>query len=130
METQWEDKEKIITRYVVFMNDLINTSEDVARLRRRGIIANKLGSDEDVARLWNTVTVPATDIPCYEKIDTVSESINGYRRKWWRVLWAQFWSAHCSKPWLVASLLGGISLLSLTVVQVVCLFNNCSNSGE
>ncbi|XP_057829755.2 putative UPF0481 protein At3g02645 [Cryptomeria japonica] len=130
METQWEDKEKIITRYAVFMNDLINTSEDVARLRRRGIIANKLGSDEDVARLWNSVTVPATDIPSYEKIDMVSDSINAYRRKWWRVLWAQFWNAHCSKPWLVASLLGGISLLSLTVVQVVCLFNNCSNSGE
>ncbi|XP_057859723.2 putative UPF0481 protein At3g02645 [Cryptomeria japonica] len=130
METQWEDKEKIITRYAVFKKDLINTSEEVARLKRRGIIANKLGTDEDVTRLWKTVTDPATDIPCYEKIDTVSESINSYRRKWWRVLWAKFWSAHCSKPWLVASLLGGISLLSLTVVQVVCLFNNCSNSGE
>ncbi|GLJ20027.1 hypothetical protein SUGI_0363180 [Cryptomeria japonica] len=90
METHWEDTEKVITRYVVFMNDLISTSLDVARLRTEGIIVNKLGSDDDVARMWNSVTIPATGIPKYDQIDTACTKINAYRRKWWRVLWSQF----------------------------------------
>ncbi|GLJ43013.1 hypothetical protein SUGI_0892670 [Cryptomeria japonica] len=125
METHRVDSEKIITRYVVLMNDLVNTTADVSRLRQEGIISNKLGSDEDVARLCNSVTIPATDIPSYGPIDAASSSINAYRKKGLKILWAQFRRVHCSKPWLLASLLGGISLLLLTVVQVVCLFHSC-----
>ncbi|GLJ36288.1 hypothetical protein SUGI_0728500 [Cryptomeria japonica] len=28
-----------------------------------------------------------------------NNQINGYVKKWWKVLWAQFRMAHCSKPW-------------------------------
>lgn len=119
-----QDEEKPITRYAILMNDLINTSGDVGILRREEIITSKLGSDDEIAQLWNSM-ITSTEMPRYDPIDQVAESINAYRKKWWKVLWAQFIMVHCSKPWLFLSLVGGLILLGLTGVQVFCLFESC-----
>ncbi|MBA0877948.1 hypothetical protein Goshw_011868 [Gossypium schwendimanii] len=39
--------------YVVFIDDLINTSKDVELLRKSGIIDNLLGNDEAVTQMFN-----------------------------------------------------------------------------
>ncbi|XP_059064924.1 putative UPF0481 protein At3g02645, partial [Cryptomeria japonica] len=119
-----QDEEKPITRYAILMNDLINTSGDVGILRREGIITSKLGSDDEIAQLWNSM-ITSTEMPRYDPIDKVAESINVYRKKWWKILWAQFIMVHCSKPWLFLSLMGGFILLGLTAIQVFCIFELC-----
>ncbi|GAB2282599.1 hypothetical protein Dimus_017137 [Dionaea muscipula] len=43
----------IITSYVVFMDNLINSGEDVSHLHSCGIIENCLGNDAEVADLFN-----------------------------------------------------------------------------
>jgi hypothetical protein len=42
-----------ITAYVIFMDNIIDTARDVALLREKGVIVNRLGSDEEIADLFN-----------------------------------------------------------------------------
>ncbi|XP_059064926.1 putative UPF0481 protein At3g02645 [Cryptomeria japonica] len=119
-----QNEQKPITRYALLMNDLVNTSGDVGILRREGIITSSLGSDDEIAQLWNFM-VTATEMPRYDSIDKACEFINRYRKQLWKVLWAQFVMLHCSKPWLFLSLLAGVTFLLLTLVQVICLFQSC-----
>ncbi|KAJ7976674.1 hypothetical protein O6P43_006424 [Quillaja saponaria] len=44
-----------VTSYVCFMDSLIDTPEDVKELRSNGILLNFLGSDEQVADLFNEI---------------------------------------------------------------------------
>lgn len=41
------------TIYIIFLNDIVNTSEDVSLLRRNGIIGHMYGSDQEVACPFN-----------------------------------------------------------------------------
>ncbi|KAF7815017.1 UPF0481 protein [Senna tora] len=44
-----------VTSYIFFMDNIIHHDVDVAILHRKGIIVNALGSDKDVAKLFNTL---------------------------------------------------------------------------
>ncbi|KAL7169265.1 hypothetical protein ACSBR2_034330 [Camellia fascicularis] len=50
-----QDKPKYFTDYTSFMNQLINTKEDVSQLRRYEVLDNWLGDDEEVALLFNNL---------------------------------------------------------------------------
>eukprot|EP01018_Ginkgo_biloba_P007520 Gb_28782 [translate_table: standard] len=118
-------KEKGITRYAHMMNELVDTSKDVGVLRKAGIITCRLGSDEQVAQLLNSLT-ESTWRSYFGPIDKASKDVKEYYGNKWNILWAQFREANCSKPWLLASGVAATILLLLTVTQVVCLFVTCS----
>ncbi|MBA0742794.1 hypothetical protein Gogos_015815 [Gossypium gossypioides] len=42
-----------ITSYMCLLDSLINEAEDVKEMRDTGILYNRLGSDEEVAKLFN-----------------------------------------------------------------------------
>eukprot|EP01018_Ginkgo_biloba_P000853 Gb_15961 [translate_table: standard] len=124
MALEISSQEKPITRYAIFMNDLINNSRDVSIFRKYDIIVNQLGSDEEAAKLWNCIT-KSMGSPAFRPIDDAAKQVNAYRKRKLKVLWAQFRMIHCSEPWVVVSVVAATFLLLMTVVQVACLFHSC-----
>ncbi|PIN08119.1 hypothetical protein CDL12_19312 [Handroanthus impetiginosus] len=114
---------KDITSYVIFMDNLINTPNDVDLLVKHGIIKNQLGESKVVAELFNNLykeVVTETDNFYFAKL---CEDLNAYSRdpfhefksKWfrWRMMLRR-------DPWSFISLLAAGVLLVLTVIQTGC----------
>ncbi|MQM14283.1 hypothetical protein Taro_047213 [Colocasia esculenta] len=106
------------TSYGVFMDNIINTEDDVAVLRRHGIIAcNKLGSDEEVAKMFNILCKGTHLNYKHHNNFQVFEEVKGYceftHHRWRAILVRKYFS----NPWSIISLLAGIILLSLTATQ-------------
>eukprot|EP01018_Ginkgo_biloba_P000848 Gb_37283 [translate_table: standard] len=118
-------EDKAVTRYVLFMRNLISTGTDVSILENEGIITNKLGSDDEASQLFNSIT-KSIQSTAYAPIDYAEKGISIYCQRKWQVLWAQFWMIDCSQPWLVVSFVAATILLLMTAAQVVCLFHSCT----
>ncbi|MQL87526.1 hypothetical protein Taro_020067 [Colocasia esculenta] len=105
------------TSYAVFMDNIIDTEIDVAILKKYEIIESKLGSDEEVAKMFNTLC-KGTHLN-YEKHSNASlfSDLNAYfdvpHHKWRASLKITYFS----NPWSIISLLAGIVLLFFTAVQ-------------
>ncbi|GAB4859552.1 hypothetical protein Ancab_011020 [Ancistrocladus abbreviatus] len=107
----------MITCYVIFMDNLINTAEDVAHLRRHGIIEHMLGSDTEVADLINR--------SCHEVVFDLDDSylseltgqVNTYYKQRWNTWKATLWHKYFNNPWTIMSLTAAVFLLVLTFTQ-------------
>ncbi|KAK3412076.1 hypothetical protein EUGRSUZ_I00854 [Eucalyptus grandis] len=119
-----------ITSYVIFMHNLINSSEDVRYLYNRGIINHCLGSDAEVADLFNLLCQEvAFDIEDSYLVD-VSYEVNLYckwkstscrasiARKWnaWRAILE---NKYFDNPWSIISFMAAVVLLVLTFLQAL-----------
>ncbi|PIN22671.1 hypothetical protein CDL12_04616 [Handroanthus impetiginosus] len=118
---------KDITSYVILMDSLINTPDDVLLLVNHGIIKNELGESEVIAELFNSLykeVVTETDEFYFAGL---CNDLNVYSRdpfhefksksfRWRRMLRRDYFS----NPWSLISLLAGSVLLILTVIQAVC----------
>ncbi|KAL3722055.1 hypothetical protein ACJRO7_034412 [Eucalyptus globulus] len=123
-----------ITSYVMFMHNLINSFEDVRYLCKRQIINHCLGSDAEVADLFNLL--------CQEVVFDIQDSylrevcikvIDYYRWKHislhisWRASIAQKWNAwrailknkYFDNPWSIISFMAATVLLVLTFLQAL-----------
>ncbi|PIN08118.1 hypothetical protein CDL12_19311 [Handroanthus impetiginosus] len=118
---------KDITSYVILMDSLINTPDDVVLLVNRGIIKNELGESEAIADIFNNLykeVVTETDELyfanlCYNVNVYSPDSFHELKSKCfrWRVMLRR---DYFSNPWSFISLLAGSVLLILTVIQTVC----------
>ncbi|CAA6654007.1 unnamed protein product [Spirodela intermedia] len=105
------------TSYCVFMDNIINTAGDVAILRSRGILESKLGSDAEVANLFNNLC-RGTHLKydkhynkeIFEKVVTFSE----FAHHKWR---ASLVHNYFSNPWAMFSVLAGFLLIALAGIQ-------------
>ncbi|XP_077239937.1 UPF0481 protein At3g47200-like [Tasmannia lanceolata] len=111
--------ETFFTAYAVFMDSIINTRDDVQILEEKGIIENLLGSDKEVAKIFNTI---CNDVYFNVKDSYLSEFFNEVSiycandRNKWR---AKLMHDYFSNPWSVISLAAATVLLALTLVQTV-----------
>ncbi|KAF8015746.1 hypothetical protein BT93_H1316, partial [Corymbia citriodora subsp. variegata] len=105
------------TDYVAFMDCLINTSNDVRVLRRKGIIKNYLGDDEVVAQMFNKIGdhVAISNFH-YSKIFL---KVNTYCAKPWNTWMAKLRRDYFHSPWAIFSVLAAIVLLFLAIAQTV-----------
>ncbi|KAJ1386384.1 hypothetical protein SESBI_40819 [Sesbania bispinosa] len=71
-----------VTSYVFFMSTIIDNIMDVALLNRRGILINVLGSDKDVAKLFNSLCKDIT-VDHQGVLDEVKMSLSNYCKKPW-----------------------------------------------
>ncbi|XP_043714411.1 UPF0481 protein At3g47200-like [Telopea speciosissima] len=102
-----------ITSYALLMDYLINSAEDVAFLRSRGIIKNHLGDDDKVSTLFNNLCneISANHF-CYDDLCVkVHEYYNSPYNKWKETLRRDY----CNSPWTIISVIAAILLLLLTV---------------
>ncbi|CDY28978.1 BnaA02g24980D [Brassica napus] len=67
-----------ITSYIIFMDNLINSSEDVSYLHHCGIIEHWLGSDSEVADLFNRLCKEVVFDPQDSYLSQLSSEVNRY----------------------------------------------------
>ncbi|KAF8010444.1 hypothetical protein BT93_J1162 [Corymbia citriodora subsp. variegata] len=107
-----------VTSYVTFMDRIINDEQDVALLHTEGIIQNNLGSDEDVAKLFNSLCTDVT-LPSNVRLEAVRGSIDEYRNKSWNKSRAYLNRTYFKNPWTILSLAAAMFLFALTIIQTV-----------
>lgn len=114
----------VFTRYTELMNGIIDTNEDAKLLREKGIILNRLKSDEEVANLWNGMSksVRLTKVPF---LDKVIEDVNKYYNGRWKIKIVKFIKLYVFSSWKFLTLLAAILLLFLTTLQAFCSVYRC-----
>ena len=91
---------KYFTTYVAFMGCLIHNSKDVEILSRKEIIANWLGSDEDLAATYNKIGRELTVYPNDFYLAGVCEDINRYcERDWPKRIASLVHDYYFKNPW-------------------------------
>ncbi|PIN22668.1 hypothetical protein CDL12_04613 [Handroanthus impetiginosus] len=128
---------KHITSYVIFMDNLINTPNDVDLLVKHEIIKNELGESKAVADLFNNLykeVVTETDEFYFDELcDNLnaysSDPFHAFKAKWFR--WKMIAKRdYFSTPWSFISLLAAGALLILTVIQTVCSLIQAKSSSK
>ncbi|MCL7042331.1 hypothetical protein MKW94_019681 [Papaver nudicaule] len=103
--------------YAFLMDSLIDTAQDVAVLRKQGIIINYLGGDEDVASLFNKLCSEVSVANFY--YSKLCDDVNTYYNTRWHGWGAAFRRDYLSSPWKFVSLVGAIILLILTFLATM-----------
>ncbi|XP_026431532.1 UPF0481 protein At3g47200-like [Papaver somniferum] len=106
-----------MSSYASFMDFLIISADDVHVLRRKGIITNMLGCDEDVSDIFNKLCIGMSAGGDY--YSTHIRDINKYykkRRHYWK---ATLKREYFNTPWAIVSVLAATLLLTLTIISTV-----------
>ncbi|XP_074264134.1 UPF0481 protein At3g47200-like [Silene latifolia] len=114
MNMSWD---MVVTNYVAFMDNLIDTASDVAYLHKAGIIVHYLGSDQEVADLFNRLVTKVYVNKKTGVLHDVYQKLNEYcshRRSWWR---ASLQNEYLHNPWVIISIFAAFLLFLLTALQ-------------
>ncbi|KAK6122746.1 hypothetical protein DH2020_043514 [Rehmannia glutinosa] len=112
------DHPKYVTDYTFFLHCLVHAPRDAQLLRRYGIISNWLGGDEMVYHLINQL---GTNVLTSEKFSYsdvfchVNRHCKRRRYRWIAILRRDYFDS----PWKLISLVAGIVILAVGIVQVV-----------
>ncbi|KAJ3690584.1 hypothetical protein LUZ61_019748 [Rhynchospora tenuis] len=110
-----------ITSYVIFMDNLIKTEEDVRYLHKRGIIEHWLGNDKEVADLFSRLCQEVVFDFNNSYLSGLSEGINMYYHSRWNrrlyTLSSTLKKNYFSNPWAFISFVAAVILLLLTFTQ-------------
>ncbi|XP_025013649.2 UPF0481 protein At3g47200 [Ricinus communis] len=105
-----------ITSYAGFLDNLINTNEDIDYLRRKGIVTCFL-SAEDVSaffnRLYNDVHI------VHSPFTKVSLEIIAYYNSHWPRWRTRLTRDYFNTPWSIISVIGAVVILVLTFLQTL-----------
>ncbi|KAF5933839.1 hypothetical protein HYC85_030010 [Camellia sinensis] len=114
------ERDRYITSYISFMDRLIDSVRDVQCLQKKGIIVHDLGSEEDVATLFNNlrkeIVVPTNTNSYY--LANVSCDLNRYYTKW-RNWWGILKHEYVKDPWKILSIVAAILIILLTSAQTI-----------
>ncbi|WOH08595.1 hypothetical protein DCAR_0728039 [Daucus carota subsp. sativus] len=124
---QCENDVKFITSYIIFMDSLINTVEDVELLVKHEIINNLLGEDQLVADLFNNLHKEVIEDQRKFCFADICENLDEYSKDCfhqWKSSWFK-WKLilkndYFSNPWSVVSFIAALIVIILTIVQTVC----------
>ncbi|XXG54320.1 hypothetical protein AAC387_Pa03g2232 [Persea americana] len=107
-----------ITSYCSFMARLVNKPRDVEILKKSKIIENWLGSDEEVARLFNDLGkgIFLYDLKC-GYLGKTYEQVTKHKPKHWPKWLAKLNQDYFSNPWTIISLIAATFVIFLTSVQ-------------
>ncbi|EEF37410.1 UPF0481 protein At3g47200 [Ricinus communis] len=106
-----------ITSYVVFMDNLINSPQDVAYLHYCGILEHWLGSDAEVADLFNRLCQEVVFDINDSYLSQLSQDVNQYYNHRWNTWRASLKHNYFGNPWAIISLVAAVVLLALTFAQ-------------
>ncbi|XP_058068869.1 UPF0481 protein At3g47200-like [Magnolia sinica] len=104
-----------VTSYICFLDSLINHGADVKELRSKGILHHALGSDEEVALLFNEWPIEGmNDLYVYFE---VKERIYSHRHYNVKVSIARVLHTYFKSPWTAISFVAAVLLLLFTAIQ-------------
>ncbi|KAI3834809.1 hypothetical protein MKW92_007623 [Papaver armeniacum] len=119
--------EPYFTNLFMFLDRLVNTAQDIEILHNREVINHALGSDQDVANLINKLSreiiYDADTCHLRKHMNALNVYYNTYDSTnklyvWFKTLKRDYFNS----PWTVASLIGAVLLLILTVCQTILAF--------
>ncbi|CAK7340199.1 unnamed protein product [Dovyalis caffra] len=104
-----------VTSYICFMNSLIEDAEDVEELRSKGILFNYLGSDQQVADLFNNMSYSMKpDAAAYNDIKRdINKQCESIIKRWV----SEWKRTYFRSPWTVITVLAASLGLGLTAAQ-------------
>ncbi|XP_015948485.1 putative UPF0481 protein At3g02645 isoform X1 [Arachis duranensis] len=108
--------------YFSLMDSLVDDAEDVKELRAAGVLQNLLGSDEDVAKLFNELghVLPSKlfNAESYDnRYVAVKLRIDAHYRNKWKTSLAQLRSTYFNTPWSHIAFFAALLVLALTLIQ-------------
>ncbi|KAL8188520.1 hypothetical protein R6Q57_029808 [Mikania cordata] len=104
-----------VTSYICLLDSLIDHPEDVKALRKAGVLENSLGSDNEVAKLFNEI---GTDlVPNNLAYMEAKKMIQRHYVSWSNTLYSQLKHEYVKSPWAFLALLGALLALLLSGVQ-------------
>ncbi|XP_048321128.2 UPF0481 protein At3g47200-like [Ziziphus jujuba] len=104
-----------VTSYICLMDLLLDTVEDVIVLRNHNILMNCLGSDQQVADLFNEISKNL--VPHPKAYSTIKAGIEAHYKNWCKIWVAEWINTHFSSPWTVLAFLGAILAIVLSFIQ-------------
>ncbi|XP_048140497.1 UPF0481 protein At3g47200-like [Rhodamnia argentea] len=107
-----------VTSYICFMNHLIDKAQDIALLRKKGIIQNYMESDEVAAKLFNSVAKDVMLDPDSSLHDTINK-VRKYCMKRGHKWRANLEHIYFRNPWVILSIIAAFLLFGLTTIQTV-----------
>ncbi|XP_042482873.1 putative UPF0481 protein At3g02645 [Macadamia integrifolia] len=127
LEQSHHYEDKYVIAYAVFMDDLINTPEDVKLLQDEEIFENLINL-EDVATLFNKILKEVTEPHelCFSHV--YSELDSYYNDPWHKLLakvqqhMGSLRSRYFKNTWSFISFLAAIALMGLTIAQTFAAF--------
>ncbi|CAI0550022.1 unnamed protein product [Linum tenue] len=108
---------QFVTSYVMLMDRLIDTKEDVQILEKAGVIENELGDSGYVSNLFNEMCKQIVFREFY--YDGLCEQVNGYSKGRWQKSKAHFRSVYLKNIWTIVSLFVAAWVLAATTIQTV-----------
>lgn len=115
-----------ITSYAILMDNLINSSDDVKLLRRRGVILGSNKEDKEIADTVNQLSKEAFVNNYF--YNHLCHRVNAYRGGTIATWRADFMRKYIHTPWASISVVAGTLLLVLTVAQTVFTILSWKNS--
>ncbi|KAH9289100.1 hypothetical protein KI387_033217 [Taxus chinensis] len=115
-----------MTQFAKLMDELVDSEDDVSVLKKAGIIKNDMGSNQEAAQVFNSLTKVIVYSTGCKPIDDARMGLHKYTKRKYKILWSEFVTEYFSKPWLVAGSIAATLLLLMTMVQVFCRFYKCS----
>lgn len=104
-----------VTSYVCFMDTLIDRAEDVTSLRKARLLENCLGSDKEVATLFNEIgtdLVP-NNLAHMEAKNGIQMHYESHVNKYYWQLKHQYFKS----PWSFFAFVGALMVIGLNIVQ-------------
>ncbi|KAK9163830.1 hypothetical protein Syun_004732 [Stephania yunnanensis] len=106
-----------ITSYLIFMDNLINSPEDVCYLHYHGIIEHWMGNDGEVADLFNRLCQEVVFDMNESYLSQLSAQVNRYYNYRWNAWRASLKHNYFNNPWAIVSFVAAVVLLMLTLAQ-------------
>ncbi|KAI8559130.1 hypothetical protein RHMOL_Rhmol04G0150200 [Rhododendron molle] len=106
-----------VTSYICFMDSIIDQDEDVKELRSKGIVMNYLGSDKQVADLFNDISTELAPSP--HTYLQVKGGIDKHHRISWKSWIAEWHHSYFRSPWTCIAVAAAILAITLSVAQTV-----------
>ncbi|XP_076905834.1 UPF0481 protein At3g47200-like [Bidens hawaiensis] len=115
-----------VTPYVCLLDSLIDHADDVKILRKAWVLETSLGSDEEVAKLFNEIAKDL--VPINNAYTETKHKIQKHYESWSNTLFSQLKNEYFKSPWAIFVLLGALLGLLFTAIQTYSgLTGECDN---
>ncbi|KAM7267551.1 hypothetical protein ACFE04_009717 [Oxalis oulophora] len=107
--------------YVLFLNMLIQSDDDVAVLVKANVIINRLGNNQAVVELFNNLCININTAYAYH-FYTICYDLNDYCSSWegwWKYCIRILKDGYFSNLWIGTGTIAAIILLLLTLIQTI-----------
>ncbi|KAL4560023.1 hypothetical protein LXL04_032171 [Taraxacum kok-saghyz] len=106
-----------VTSYVIAMDMLLDTEEDISTLVKSKVLVNNLGSNVEAADMMNSLCKEVAWVHFFYSKEW--RMLDNYCRAYWPKNVARLRTTYFNSPWNIIALVAGIVLFGLAVVQTI-----------